>query len=107
MKHPSAKSEEDFKVKIFALLSYLSFFCIIPLILKKDNSFVLVHGKQGLVLFVLEVASFLASIILPIFISNLIFLLLGGVSILGIIEVLKGKNVRMPFISEWANKITL
>ena len=57
------EDREVLEGKIFALLSYLSIFCIIPLILKKDNRFVLLHGKQGLVIFVAEVGVFILSII--------------------------------------------
>ena len=49
--------------KFFAIISYLSFFCIISLVLKKDNPFALYHSKQGLVLFVFETAAFILSII--------------------------------------------
>ena len=47
----ATKAENDKTIregKVFAILSYLSILCIIPLILKKDNEFVLAHGKQGL-----------------------------------------------------------
>ena len=49
--------------KFFAIISYVSFLCIITLILKKDNKFALYHARQGLVLFVMEVAAFILSII--------------------------------------------
>jgi len=50
--------------KMFAILSYLSILCILPLVFKKENSFVLQHGKQGLVIFLGEVAVFIVHIIL-------------------------------------------
>ena len=40
--------------KFFAVISYVSFLCIITLILKKSNKFALYHAKQGLVLFVMR-----------------------------------------------------
>ena len=49
--------------KVFAILAYLPFLCIIPLVLKKDNDFVLSHGKQGLVIFVAEIGIFILSIV--------------------------------------------
>ena len=51
--------------KMYAVLAYLSIFCIVPLIIKKNNNFVLNHGRQGLVLFVAEVATLVISIVLP------------------------------------------
>ena len=92
--------------KIFAVLSYLSILCIIPLVLKKDNPFVLAHGKQGLVLFVIQVAVFILSIIFP-WLFKLGMFVLGVFSFMGIIHVLKGKYVEFPVISKIADQIVL
>ncbi|MFA5087411.1 MAG: hypothetical protein WC552_00080 [Candidatus Omnitrophota bacterium] len=93
--------------KVFAILAYLSILCIIPLLLKKDNDFVLSHGRQGLVIFVAEVAVFVIHIILGTWILKLGGFILGAVSLLGILAVLQGKYIRIPCISEIAEKITL
>ena len=104
------KLENDPQVndsKVLALLAYLPFFCIVPLLLKKDNPFILSHGKQGLVLFVGEIGVFILSIILGIWILKLgmfIFLLM---SFIGIIAVLRGRYIELPVISKIADKITL
>ncbi|MCK4883162.1 MAG: hypothetical protein KAS92_09075, partial [Candidatus Omnitrophica bacterium] len=63
-KRPSDKDQQILEGKVFAILSYLSILCIIPLVFKKDNPFVLKHGKQGLILFLGEVAVFILHIIL-------------------------------------------
>ena len=96
--------------KMYAILSYLSILCIIPLILKKENSFVLSHGKQGLVIFVAQVALFIFHIILGpwgLVILRLGLFILWSLSLWGIIEVLRGRYVKLPFISDIAEKITL
>ena len=93
--------------KVFAILSYLSILCIVPLILKKDNAFVLSHGKQGLVIFVGEVTVFIAHIVLGIWILRFGFFVLGVLSLWGIIEVLRGRYIKLPVISDIADKITL
>lgn len=92
--------------KIFAILSYLSILCIIPLIFKKNNPFVLQHGKQGLVLFVAQAAAFIISIILP-WVLKPIFFISGILSLWGIIESIRGRFVRLPVVSDVADKITL
>ena len=92
--------------KMFALLAYLSIFCIIPLVFKKDNDFALRHGKQGLVIFVGEVAIFIIGSILE-WILKPGFFVLGILSLWGIIEVLKGHYVRLPVVADIADKITL
>ncbi len=93
--------------KIFAILAYLSILCIIPLLLKKDDKFVLAHGKQGLVIFITEVAVFIISIVIGQWFFRLGLFVLGVLSLWGIIEVLRGREVRLPLIADIADKITL
>jgi len=93
--------------KMFAVLAYLTVLCIIPLLLKKDNDFVLAHGKQGLVLFVAEAAVFIAHIVFGPNILHLGFFILLFLSLWGVIEVLKGHEARLPFVGHLAEKIVL
>ncbi len=101
------RSEEILEGKIFALLSYLSILCILPLLFKKENAFVLQHGKQGLVIFLGEVAVFIVHIILGSWIFRLGIFVFGIFSFLGIIAVLRGRYVKLPGIADIADKITL
>lgn len=103
----AGEEQEILEGKIFAVLAYLSILCIIPLALKKDNAFVLRHGKQGLVIFVAEVAVFLAHIILGEWILRLGIFVLGVFSFIGIIAVLQGRLIKFPLITDTAEKITL
>lgn len=95
--------------KIFAITAYLWILCIIPLILKKENKFALFHGKQGLVLFIIELASMLLGIvpILGPMIALLLFFICGLASLYGIIQSLQGKYSRIFLISELADKINI
>ena len=93
--------------KIFAFLSYVSILCIIPLAIKKDNPFVLAHGKQGLILFMGEAAVFIATIILGPWFFKLGVLLLGALSFMGMMAALNGRYVELPVVSHFASKITL
>lgn len=95
--------------KFFAVISYVSFLCIVSLLLKKDNKFALYHAKQGLVLFVFEVASFLLSIIpfLNWIMGTFGFAIFVLVSIYGILQSLMGNFSRIPFISDIADKVTI
>lgn len=107
MASPESSSDKQIlEGKVYAILSYLSILCIIPLVLKKDNPFVLSHGKQGLVIFVGQVAVFILSIVCP-GIMKLGLFILGIISLWGIIEVLRGHHVRLPVIADIADKITL
>ena len=107
MEKPEKLSDKQvMEGKMFAVLSYLSILCIIPLVLKRDNRFVLSHGKQGLVLFIGEVAVFVVSVIFEWILRPSIFVF-GVFSLWGIIEALKGQYVRLPVVSDIADKITL
>ncbi len=103
------ESQEVKEGRPFAILAYLSILCIIPLILKKDNSFCLLHAKQGLVLFIAEVAVFVLSV-LPL-IGGIVWragvLTFGLISIWAIVQVSLGHNPRIPVVFELAEKIIL
>lgn len=107
---PTPRDDSEIREgKIFAVLAYLSILCIVPLILKKDNRFALFHGKQGLVLFIAEVAVFVIGvlpIIGPIILQASIFIF-GAISIWCIIQVLRGEYLRIPIISIIAEKVII
>lgn len=95
--------------KFFAVISYISFLCIVSLVLKKDNKFSLYHAKQGLVLFVFEVATFILSVIPILGLLLRIFglLVFSLFSLWGILQALQGNYNRFPIISNIADKITI
>jgi fumarate reductase subunit D len=108
MDYPHFDHNQDIiEGKPLALLSYLSILCILPLIFKKENEFVLRHAKQGLIIFVGEVAVFIAHIVLGVWVLKLGMFILGVMSFVGIIYVLRGLYVELPFVTEIADKITL
>src|SRR4030043_530685 len=91
------KDQEIKEGKFFAIISYISFLCIVALLLKKHNKFALYHAKHGLVLFVFEVAGFIISII-PIlgwliWTFGIVEISLGR--IWGILQALMGNNRRI------------
>ncbi|MFA6349360.1 MAG: hypothetical protein WCY12_00330 [Candidatus Omnitrophota bacterium] len=79
--------------KFFAVISYISFLCIIALLLKKENKFALFHAKQGLVIFVAEVVVFIVSIIpmLGLLLGTAGFVVFTVFSVWGIIEAWQGR----------------
>jgi len=92
--------------KMYAVLAYLSIFCIVPLIIKKNNAFVLSHGRQGLVIFVAEVATLVISIVLPWAFRPFLFVLFGF-SLWGMVMAIRGQSVELPVIASIAEKITI
>jgi len=95
--------------KLFAVIGYIGILCLLPLLLKKENSFARFHGKQGLVLFLGEVIfSFIGVIPFLGWIIGFIGILLCGVfSIIGIIQALSGNEWRAPVVADLADKINI
>jgi uncharacterized membrane protein len=95
--------------KIYAILGYIGILCIIPLLLKKENKFAFYHGRQGLVLFIIEVAAFVVSMtpILGGILLKIIFFICGLFSLWGLIQSLLGNYGRLFLVSDIAEKITL
>ena len=95
--------------KIFAVLSYLWILCFIPLLLKKNNKFAVFHAKQGLVLFIAEIALWIIGIVpvLGWFISIVGSLLCGILALVGIVQALMGKYWKMPILGDYAEKIKI
>ena len=95
--------------KVFAVLGYLSILCLVPLLLKKDNKFALFHGKQGLVLFIFEVAAGIISLVpfLGWIIGILALIIFPILSVIGIIRSLMGQYWKMPVLGDLAEKITI
>ncbi len=95
--------------KFFAIISYVSCLCVISLVLKKNNKFALYHAKQGLVLFVMEVAAFILSII-PLLgwlvgVFGYAFFLL--VSIWAIMQAALGIYCRIPLVTKISEQVVI
>ena len=106
--------------KTVTYLSYLGILALIPFFAEKDDEFVQYHAKQGLNLFICEVAVLLVfNLIVPFFFEQIfviaLFLLISGVltlisfivwlafisfSIIGMINVSKGLMQPLPFLGK-------
>ena len=95
--------------KFFAAIGYFSFLCFVPLLLKKENKFAQFHGKQALVLFIMEAAAGILSMVpvLGDLISHFAFVVFGILSLVAVLKVLMGEFWEMPVIYDISNRITL
>jgi fumarate reductase subunit D len=95
--------------KFFAAIGYLNILCFVPLYLKKGNKFAQFHGKQALVLFILEMAAGIISIVPAVgdLISRFAFVVFGILSIVGILKVLMEEYWEMPVVYEISTRINL
>ncbi len=95
--------------RFFAAIGYVFILCFVPLILKRDNKFAQFHGRQGLILFIFEIAAAIVKSV-PVIgdvIFSFAYVVLGIASLLGIVRVLMNEYWEMPVIGNIANKITL
>jgi uncharacterized membrane protein len=103
-----AKGQDDSKLWAFLayLLGIIGF--ILVLLVKKDNKFAMYHAKQSLVLFICWV---IVMILTPIPIIGWIGGPILGVVIfilwiLGIVNALSGKQVPVPIVGKFADKLS-
>ena len=107
------KKESDYifdETTIMASIAYLGPLVLVPLLTKRENQFIMFHVKQGLVLFGIWVASlFILMITLGILapITGLINFGLLILSIIGILNALKMKEIEVPITGKLAGKIKL
>ncbi len=106
----SSKSEDSEKSilssgeKLLSALGYVSFFCILPLVLKTESKFCQFHGKQGLVLALIFLCFSWIGLM-----SNAFLILLKIAYILlalaGIVNAIQGQKWKIPVIGEMAKKL--
>jgi uncharacterized membrane protein len=93
--------------KIYAFLGYWGILFLIPILAKKDNEFAVFHGKQGLLLFILEIIAWVLGYIpfIGYIISPLGYIFCGIMAVIGMVQSLNGKYWKIPWIGEYAEKI--
>jgi len=99
------EKKQDGKDSI-GVLSYIGILFLVPLLSRKDDAFAQFHAKQGLGLFICEVATCLIAWIPVIgWIVGLVAWIMWLVlSITGIMNVVKGKQVPLPVIGKLGEK---
>ena len=99
--------------KLYAILAYLGFLVLVPILAAPKSPFARFHANQGLVLFIAEVVygivySILAVILafipiigwLLIMVLGLLFIAFPVFAILGIINAVGGKAQELPIIGK-------
>ena len=108
---PSASDEQAIEEgKVYAFVGYWHILFLVPLLLKKDNTFALFHAKQGLVLFVLEMIVWTLGFIPVIgwfIIRPLGFIFCLIMAIAGMVQALRGVYWKMPWLGRYAEGIKI
>jgi fumarate reductase subunit D len=90
----------------FAALSYIFCLWILTFILKKDNQFAYFHAKQGIIIFVGNVACFVFGFV-PLLgvLFGLAQIVLMCFSLYGVYLALTGRMTPIPFVGDLAKKL--
>ena len=99
------KEEKD----LTAILSYIGILFLVPLLACKDNAFAQFHAKQGLVLFIAEIATAMISWIPVIgwLVGMICWIMWLVLSIMGIVNVLNGRQSPLPLIGGFAGSFKI
>lgn len=94
--------------KAAAILAYVPFMCFVPLVKMRQNSFALKHGKQGLILFLVEIVAliFLLPKISDLFWGFVIIACLA-LALAGILYAVQGREWKIPFLGDLADKFRI
>jgi uncharacterized membrane protein len=102
---------------IMGILAYLGILVIVSYVVAKDDAFVKFHVKQGFALFIVEVIVWLASFALSFawsvagfpfsIIFDLVDLVVFILAIIGIINVLQGREKELPIVGKWATTLKI
>lgn len=94
---------------LMGILSYIGPLVIIPFLTSKEDPFVSFHIKQGIVLFVIELAVWVLGMFMWPFwmIASLINLGTFVLSVVGIINVTQGKQKELPIVGAWSKHVKI
>jgi uncharacterized membrane protein len=99
---PVEKIDPDIEVnRVVALLSYFFILCLVPLLTKKDSPFAYFHAKQGLVVCIGWFFTWVPGV------GTILGIFLGVLSVIGIINVMNGKQDKLPIIGVLADKLNI
>ena len=94
---------------LMGVLAYLGPLVFVPYFVEKADPFVKFHVKQGFVLFGIEVVLWLLSSMLWNFwmLWQIVNLGIVVLAILGIVNVVQGKQASLPIVGKFSEKIPL
>ncbi|WP_135076997.1 hypothetical protein [Terasakiella sp. SH-1] len=88
------------RCQFMSILAYLGTLCFIPLSVSDGDQYILLHARQGLILWGLELFAtpllFIPGVGKSLFL--IIFIPIVGLSLMGILGVLLRRTWRLPFV---------
>lgn len=84
-----------------AAIGYISILCLVPLFLKPGSAYAKFHGKQGMILFILELFGFI-----PV-LGWMLWVLAIVAAVYGLLEAWHGRATRIPVVADLADRVNL
>lgn len=90
--------------KVMAILAYFGILVLVPLFAAKESPFARFHANQGLVLFVASIVCYIVAAVLTSIsswlglIGTILYIVIGVLAIIGIINAATGKAKQLPLI---------
>lgn len=90
--------------KVMAILAYFGILVLVPLLAAKESPFARFHANQGLVLFVASIICWIVAAVLSSIsswlglIGTILYIVIGVLAIIGIINAATGKAKQLPLI---------
>jgi uncharacterized membrane protein len=92
-------------VRLLSGLSYAGILFVIPLLAARDSKFAQFHVRQGIVLFIADVAA--SFIVWVPFVGWSLGIAMFIVSFYGFLQALRGEEWELPYLGQYAKKINL
>ena len=101
MEETNKEIKEKQQINIMAFISYIGILCLVPILTKEKDEFVLFHAKQGLILFICEAATWMILSVIPFFffmisLVGIIWLVLSATKWSSVSLMKAGGGVRLP-----------
>jgi hypothetical protein len=95
--------------KAFALLSYMGPLVLVPFVLLPEHRYVRFHLKQGLILLCIEAGAWTSAVLFGRYAAFFaaVHILTAALSVAGVLNVLTNSRRKLPFISIFADRITI
>lgn len=87
-------------------VGYISFLCILPLVLQRESAFAQHHGKQGLVLAIFIYFMDILNI-MPARFAFLYTVLKIGLVLFCVVSAFKGKMFKLPFVYDLSQRFNI
>lgn len=91
--------------RIYAVIAYFWLLFLVPLLVRRESQYAQFHARQGLIL---AIAWFIASLsqIIPL-LGQILALALFIINVMAVIKAWNGEAWRLPYLTDWAEKIGL